>query len=80
MLKRGDTVSLRIEKPAAGGWMIARADGQVILVSGVVPSERATIQVDRLGKGVAYGHATTIEEPSADRREPFVDPRHFLLD
>src|SRR4029077_16738459 len=29
---------------------------------------------DRVGKGVAYGHATTIEEPSADRRPPFVDP------
>jgi SNF2 family DNA or RNA helicase len=24
--------------------------------------------LDRIGKGVAYGHATTIEEPSADRR------------
>jgi 23S rRNA (uracil1939-C5)-methyltransferase len=67
-------VSLRIEKPAAGGSMIARADGQVILVAGVVPGERATIRIDRVGKGVAYGHATTIEEPSPDRRPAFVDP------
>jgi 23S rRNA (uracil1939-C5)-methyltransferase len=74
VLKRGDTLSLCIEKPAAGGWMIARADGQVILVSGVVPGERAKIQIDRVGKGVAYGRATTIEEPSSDRRVAFIDP------
>jgi 23S rRNA (uracil1939-C5)-methyltransferase len=73
-MKPGDTLSLRIEKPAAGGWMIARSEGQVILVAGVVPSERAAVLIDRIGKGVAYGHATTIEEPSADRRLPFVDP------
>jgi 23S rRNA (uracil1939-C5)-methyltransferase len=73
-MKPGNTLSLRIEKPAAGGWMIARSQGQVILVSGVVPSERATVLIDRVSRGVAYGHATTIEEPSADRRPPFVDP------
>jgi 23S rRNA (uracil1939-C5)-methyltransferase len=72
-MRPGDTLSLHIEKPAAGGWMIARSDGQVILVSGAIPGERATVQVDRIGKGVAYGHATTIEEPSPDRRPPFVE-------
>jgi 23S rRNA (uracil1939-C5)-methyltransferase len=73
-MRAGDSVSLRIEKPAAGGWMIARSDGQVILVSGVVPSEQAVVHIDRIGKGVAYGHATSIEEPSFDRRPAFVDP------
>jgi 23S rRNA (uracil1939-C5)-methyltransferase len=73
-MRPGDKVSLRIEKPAAGGWMIARSDGQVILVSGVVPGELATVSIDRIGNGVAYGHAASIEEPSADRRPAFVDP------
>jgi 23S rRNA (uracil1939-C5)-methyltransferase len=73
-MKPGDTLSLRIEKPAAGGWMIARSQGQVILVSGVVPGERSAVQIDRIGKGVAYAHATKIEEPSPDRRPPFVEP------
>lgn len=73
-MKPGETHSLRIEKPAAGGWMIARAGGQVILVSGAVPDERAVVSIDRVGKGVAYGHVTTIEESSPDRRVPFVDP------
>jgi 23S rRNA (uracil1939-C5)-methyltransferase len=72
-MKPGETYTLRIEKPAAGGWMIARAGGQVILVSGAVPDERAVVSIDRVGKGVAYGHLTTIEEASPDRREPFVD-------
>src|SRR5262249_41130529 len=73
-MRPGDTVSLRIEKPAAGGWMIARSDGQVILVMGVLPAERAAVHIDRIGKGVAYGHATSIEESSKDRRPAFVDP------
>jgi 23S rRNA (uracil1939-C5)-methyltransferase len=73
-MRPGDKVSLRIEKPAAGGWMIARSNGQVILVSGVVPSEQAVVHIDRIGKGMAYGHATSIEEPSPDRRPAFVDP------
>ena len=70
----GDRLSLTIEKPAAGGWMIARSGGHVILVSGAIPGERATIEIDRVGKGVGYGRAVLVEEPSADRRQPFVDP------
>lgn len=54
--------------------MIARSNGQVVLVAGALPDERAAIRIDRIGKGVAYGHVTMVEEPSADRREPFVDP------
>ena len=40
MLTSGQTLSLTIEKPAAGGRMIARADGRIILVSGAIPGER----------------------------------------
>ena len=54
--------------------MIARSDGRVVLVAGALPGEHAAIRIDRIGKGVAYGHVTVVEEPSPDRREPFVDP------
>lgn len=74
MLASGDTRSLRIEKPVAGGRMIARVDGQVVLVGGAIPGERVTALVERVAKGVAYAHVTSIDEPSLDRREPFVDP------
>ena len=54
MLTSGQTLSLTIEKPAAGGRMIARADGQVVLVSGAIPGERVRARIERVGKGVAY--------------------------
>jgi 23S rRNA (uracil1939-C5)-methyltransferase len=54
--------------------MIARAGGQVVLVAGAIPGERATVQIERVAKGVAYGQALAIEQSSPDRREPFVDP------
>ncbi len=70
----GQLVPLLVEKPAAGGRMIARVDGQVVLVSGAIPGERLTARVERIGKGVVYAQALSIEEASADRREPFADP------
>ncbi len=54
--------------------MIARADGQVVLVSGALPAEVVRAQIERVGKGVAFAAATAIEEASPDRREPFTDP------
>jgi len=75
MIATGSTASLSIEKPAAGGRMIARADGgQIVLVSGAIPGERVQARIDRVTKGVAYADAIAIEESSPDRREPFVDP------
>jgi 23S rRNA (uracil1939-C5)-methyltransferase len=53
--------------------MIARADGQVVLVSGAIPGERVTARVERLGKGVVYASTTEVREPSADRRAPVTD-------
>src|SRR5262245_13680002 len=74
MLSVDDTLSLRIEKPAAGGRMIARAEGRIVLVDGAIPGEQARIRITHIGKGVAYGAAIAIEEASADRRDPTSDP------
>jgi len=73
-LSPGQIVSLRIEKPAAGGPMIARAGNQIVLVMGAIPGERVAVRIGRLGKGVAYGDAISVEEPSADRRQAAGDP------
>ena len=54
--------------------MIARADGQVVLVSGAIPGERAEVRIERIGKGVAFGQAVAIDLPSPDRRVPGGDP------
>jgi 23S rRNA (uracil1939-C5)-methyltransferase len=73
MLKPGDTLSIAIEKPAAGGAMIGRVDGQVVLVAGAIPGERVTARIERVGKGVAYATTLAADEPSPDRRQPFTD-------
>ena len=63
MISAGDTLPLTIDKPAAGGRMIARADRLVVLVSGAIPGERVRAKIERVGKGVAYAAAVGIEEP-----------------
>src|SRR5215472_4226896 len=68
------TVSLTVEKPAAGGRMIARVDGQVVLVAGAIPGERVTARVDRVGKGVLYATTVDVEQASSDRRPSTGDP------
>jgi 23S rRNA (uracil1939-C5)-methyltransferase len=74
MLTPGQVVALNTEKPAAGGRMIARVDGQVVLVGGAIPGERVQARIDRVGKGVAFAETVGVDEPSADRRAPFADP------
>lgn len=74
MLTPGQTIPLVIEKPAAGGRMIARVDGHVVLVADAIPGERVQARIERVGKGVAYAQTLSVEEPSGDRRDPFADP------
>jgi 23S rRNA (uracil1939-C5)-methyltransferase len=73
-LASGALLALTVEKPAVGGRMIARADGQIVLVGGAIPGERVAARVVRVAKGVAYAETTTVEEPSPDRRMPAGDP------
>ena len=70
----GQELSLAIEKPAAGGRMIARHDGQVILVAGAIPGEHVRARVDRVDKRLAFASAVAVVEPSADRRDGVADP------
>src|SRR5207247_3419101 len=69
-----EMLSLTIEKPAAGGRMIARLDGQVVLVSGAIPGERVTARIERAGKGVLYAETVGVEDASPDRRPVAGDP------
>ncbi|MFN8064561.1 MAG: TRAM domain-containing protein [Vicinamibacterales bacterium] len=74
MLNPGQTLTLTVEKPAAGGRMIARADGQVVLVAGAIPGEAVTARIERVGRGVAYANVVSVDAPSSDRRAPGFDP------
>jgi 23S rRNA (uracil1939-C5)-methyltransferase len=70
----GQTITLDIEKPAAGGRMIARVEGQVVFVLGAIPGERAVVRIDRVRQGIGYGEAVKILSASPDRRDTATDP------
>src|SRR5439155_26123994 len=55
--------------------MIARADGQVVLVAGAIPGERVRARIERVSKGVVYAETSSVEEASPDRRPAPGDPR-----
>jgi 23S rRNA (uracil1939-C5)-methyltransferase len=64
----GAVLTLDVEKPAAGGRMLARHQGQVVLVWGAIPGERVEARVERTGKGVLYAETVGVLAASSDRR------------
>ena len=54
--------------------MIARHEGEVLLVAGAIPGERVEAKVTRAEKRVAFADVVRVVEPSPDRREPLGDP------
>src|SRR5262245_13462160 len=68
-------LTLDIEKPAAGGRMLARHEGQVVLVSGAIPGERVLARLERNERGVLFAEALEVLHASADRRSVTGDSR-----
>ena len=68
MIEPNALLTLEVDKPAAGGRMLARHDGQVVLVWGAIPGERVRARVERVGKGVAYAETLDVLSASRDRR------------
>src|SRR5262245_48156630 len=66
-------ITLTVDKPVAGGRMLARHDGQIVFVAGAIPGERVRVRVDRVSKQIAFGEAVEVIEASADRRSADVD-------
>jgi 23S rRNA (uracil1939-C5)-methyltransferase len=71
----GSVLTLDIEKPVTGGRMLARHEGQVVLVWGAIPGERVRAEVDRVGSGVVYANTVEVLTASPDRREADPDWR-----
>jgi 23S rRNA (uracil-5-)-methyltransferase RumA len=55
--------------------MLARHNGQVVLVWGAIPGERVRARIDRSGKGVLFAETVEIVAPSPDRRPGLADWR-----
>jgi 23S rRNA (uracil1939-C5)-methyltransferase len=72
-MRAGDSLPLTIEKAAAGGRMLARHDGQIVLVSGAIPGERVQARIDRVKGGVGFASTIAVEAPSPDRRPAGTD-------
>ena len=75
MIAAGATLTLDVEKATAGGRMLARHRGQVVLVWGAIPGERVDARIERTGKGVAYADTIAVRSPSSDRRTDVGDWR-----
>ena len=73
-LRTGEQLELAIEKPAAGGRMIARHEGRIILVQGGIPGERIAARVQRVERQLAFAESVEVLEPSPDRRGVHADP------
>ena len=70
-----DVLTFVIEKPAAGGRMLARHNGRVVLVAGAIPGETVTARVERVAKGLAFAQTVDVDTASPDRRDTAIDPR-----
>jgi 23S rRNA (uracil1939-C5)-methyltransferase len=75
MIQSGAILTLDVEKPTAGGRMLARHHGQVVLVWGAIPGERVTARVDRTAKRVVFASTVDVLSPSSDRRAVAGDSR-----
>ena len=75
MIQPGATLTLEIEKATAGGRMLARHRGQVVLVWGAIPGERVEARIERAAKGVVYAETIDVSSPSPDRRSAPADWR-----
>src|SRR5688500_15396103 len=74
-IQPGAVIEIVIDKPAAGGRMLARHEGQVVLVWGAIPGERVRARIERVGKGVLYADTVEVLDASADRRDAGPDWR-----
>src|SRR5436190_21783359 len=66
-MNRGERLRLTIERPAAGGRMIARHEGAIVFVSGAIPGEVVEAEIEKVQRGTAWAAARKIIEPSPDR-------------
>lgn len=74
-MKPDDLVTLCPDRPVAGGRMLARHEGLVVLVSGAIPGERIRARIDRVERSLAFASVADILDPHPARRTPAYDPR-----
>ncbi len=66
----GDVVEVDVERPAAGGRMIARHEGAVMFVSGAIPGERVRARIEKAQRGTVFARTVAVLDASPDRIDP----------
>ena len=66
-MNRGERYRLTIERPAAGGRMIARHEGAIVFVSGAIPGEVVEAEIEKVQRGTAWAATREVLERSPDR-------------
>lgn len=67
-------IELEIERPVAGGDMLARHDGRIVFVAGALPGERVRAVITRTRSQVSWAQVREVIVASPDRREMPADP------
>ena len=63
----GDTLTLEVTKVVHGGWGLARHEGFVVFVSGVLPGERVAADIREVKKSHAFADVIDVHEASPHR-------------
>jgi 23S rRNA (uracil1939-C5)-methyltransferase len=63
----GDRLALTIEKPVAGGRMLARHGGAVVLVSGAIPGEVVEAEIENVRRGTVWARTARVIDRAPDR-------------
>ena len=66
-MKRGDLLALTIERPAAGGRMIARHEGAIVFVAGAIPGEVVEAEIEKVQRGTGWAITRAVKTASPDR-------------
>jgi 23S rRNA (uracil1939-C5)-methyltransferase len=74
-MRPGGVVTLDVEKAAAGGRMLARHQGQVVLVAGAIPGERVVARIEKASRAIVFAETIEVQISSPDRRATMIDPR-----
>lgn len=74
-LEVGGQIELAIDKAVSGGRMIARHDGQVVLVDGAIPGERVLARMEKVERRLAFADVVEVLDRSPDRVPTGADRR-----
>ena len=69
-MQENETYSVQIADLTAAGTGVARIDGQVVFIPGVIPGETCQIQIDHVGRTCAYASLLRVEKASPHRVKP----------